>query len=158
MAIAARAPSGRDEPGLAEQPPRRGEVAGPETTTGKMGVRYSARRGATNADSKPSAPHSRTTTPPALLLLLGETRKRHGDGGGGGAYLFVARLSHFTIDHASLSRRSTVPTIPPIIGRSLRYFHTLHTFVFAGAGKQGESCEIGIHTRTRPVATAPAET
>ena len=29
---------------------------------------------------------------------------------GGGAYSFVACLSHLTIDHASLSRRSTVPT------------------------------------------------
>ena len=29
---------------------------------------------------------------------------------GGGAYSFVACLSHSTIDHASLSRRSTVPT------------------------------------------------
>ena len=28
----------------------------------------------------------------------------------GGAYSFVAGLSHLTIDHASLSRRSTVPT------------------------------------------------
>ena len=28
-------------------------------------------------------------------------------GGGGGAYSFVACLSHFTIDRASLSRRST---------------------------------------------------
>ena len=31
-------------------------------------------------------------------------------GGGGGAYSFVACLSHLTIDHASLSIRSTVPT------------------------------------------------
>ena len=30
-------------------------------------------------------------------------------GAGGGAYSFVACLSHLTIDHASLSRRSTVP-------------------------------------------------
>ena len=30
--------------------------------------------------------------------------------GGGGAYPFVACLSHMTIDHASLLRRSTVPT------------------------------------------------
>ena len=29
---------------------------------------------------------------------------------GGGGYSFVACLSHLTIDHASLSRRSTVPT------------------------------------------------
>ena len=29
---------------------------------------------------------------------------------GGGAYSFVAYLSHLTIDHASLSRRSNVPT------------------------------------------------
>ena len=33
-----------------------------------------------------------------------------GGGGGEGAYSFVACLSHLTIDHASLSRRSTVPT------------------------------------------------
>ena len=31
-------------------------------------------------------------------------------GRGGGAYSFVACLGHLTIDHASLSRRSTVPT------------------------------------------------
>ena len=31
-------------------------------------------------------------------------------GRGGEAYSFVACLSHLTIDHASLSRRSTVPT------------------------------------------------
>ena len=31
-------------------------------------------------------------------------------GRGGGAYSFAACLSHLTIDHASLSRRSTVPT------------------------------------------------
>ena len=30
--------------------------------------------------------------------------------GGGGGYSSVACLSHLTIDHASLSRRSTVPT------------------------------------------------
>ena len=30
--------------------------------------------------------------------------------GDGGAYSFVARLSHLTTDHASLSRRSIVPT------------------------------------------------
>ena len=29
---------------------------------------------------------------------------------GGGAYSFVARLSHLTLDHASFSKRSTVPT------------------------------------------------
>ena len=34
-----------------------------------------------------------------------------GNGGrGGGAYSFVGCLSHLTIDHASLPRRSTVPT------------------------------------------------
>ena len=33
-----------------------------------------------------------------------------GGGIGGGGYSFVACLSHLTIDHASLSRRSTVPT------------------------------------------------
>ena len=33
-----------------------------------------------------------------------------GAGAGGGAYSFVACLSHLTIDNASLSRRSTVPT------------------------------------------------
>ena len=32
------------------------------------------------------------------------------DGRGGGGDSFVACLSHLTIDHASLSRRSTVPT------------------------------------------------
>ena len=50
---------------------------------------------------------------------------------GGGAHSFVACLSHLAIDHASLSRRSTVPTptpreTPPTFGRSLRFFHILH--------------------------------
>ena len=31
-------------------------------------------------------------------------------GGGGGGYSFVACLNHLAIDHASLPRRSTVPT------------------------------------------------
>ena len=35
---------------------------------------------------------------------------RWGGGWGEGGCSFVACLSHFTIDHASLSRRSTVPT------------------------------------------------
>ena len=40
-----------------------------------------------------------------------KNNKDAGEGSGGGmAYLFVACLSHLTIDHASLSRRSTVPT------------------------------------------------
>ena len=33
-----------------------------------------------------------------------------GWGGGGMGYSFVACLSHLTVDHASLSRQSTVPT------------------------------------------------
>ena len=37
-------------------------------------------------------------------------RRRRRAGGGGGAYSFVACLCHLTIDHASLSRRSAVPT------------------------------------------------
>ena len=49
--------------------------------------------------------------------------------GGGGAYSFVACLCHLTIDHASLSRRSTV-LLPverrPTFGRSSRFFHILH--------------------------------
>ena len=35
---------------------------------------------------------------------------RFGQGPGRGGYLFYACLSHVTIDHASLSRLSTVPT------------------------------------------------
>ena len=48
------------------------------------------------------------------------------------AYSFVACLSHLTIDDASLSRRSTVPTpnslieTPPTFGRPLCVFHMLH--------------------------------
>ena len=38
----------------------------------------------------------------------------------------VVCLSHLTIDHASLSRRSTVPTPRPTRGRSLRFFRMLH--------------------------------
>ena len=37
-----------------------------------------------------------------------QVRRAAGGGWGGGAYSFVACLSHLTIDHASLSRRSTV--------------------------------------------------
>ena len=39
-------------------------------------------------------------------------RSKHGaaGGGGGGGVLVVACLSHLTIDHESLLRRSTVPT------------------------------------------------
>ena len=33
---------------------------------------------------------------------------------GGGAYLFVACLSNLIIDHASLSRRRTVPILFPV--------------------------------------------
>ena len=41
----------------------------------------------------------------------GGTRKHYACiGGGGGAYSVVARLSHLTIEHAPLSRRSAVPT------------------------------------------------
>ena len=51
---------------------------------------------------------------PRLLLLgkftRGRRRVERGGEGGGGAYSFVACLSNLTIDHASLSRRSTVPT------------------------------------------------
>ena len=39
-----------------------------------------------------------------------DTRLVFQAGGGGAAYSFVACLRHLTIDHASLSRRSTVPT------------------------------------------------
>ena len=41
---------------------------------------------------------------------VGDKRGIWRGGGRGGAYSFVACLSHLTIDHASLSRRSTVPT------------------------------------------------
>ena len=40
----------------------------------------------------------------------GDGIRKRGEGGGEGAYSFVAGLSHLTGDHASLSRRSTVPT------------------------------------------------
>ena len=49
-------------------------------------------------------------------------------GGGKEAYSFVACLSHLTIDHASLSRRNTVPSPPTInrdtsnVRRSVRFF------------------------------------
>ena len=51
-------------------------------------------------------------------------------------YSFVACLSHLTIDHASLSRRSTVPTpiveTPPAFGCSLRFSPPmLHKKLFA---------------------------
>ena len=51
---------------------------------------------------------------------------------GRGAYSVVACLSDLTIDHAYLSRRSTVPTpnslieTPPTLGRSLRFCHIFH--------------------------------
>ena len=37
-------------------------------------------------------------------------KQTRGGGAGGGTHLLLACLSHLTIDHASLSRRSTVPT------------------------------------------------
>lgn len=41
----------------------------------------------------------------------GDNRSREAEGdGGGGAYSCVFCLSHFTTDHASLSRRKIVPT------------------------------------------------
>ena len=49
--------------------------------------------------------------------------------GGGRAHSLIACLSHLTIDHASLSRRSTVPARnrdTSTFGRSLRFFHMLH--------------------------------
>ena len=54
--------------------------------------------------------------------------------GGGGvevaAYLLVACLSHSTIDHASLSRRSIVPTLDEdpfkLSGAHYVFFHVLH--------------------------------
>ena len=49
---------------------------------------------------------------------------------GGWGYSLVACLSHLTIDHASLSRRSTVRRLlvetPPTFGRSARVIHMLH--------------------------------
>ena len=48
---------------------------------------------------------------------------------GGGRYLFVACLRHLTNDHASFSRRSTIPTPTrdtSYIRRSLLFFHILH--------------------------------
>ena len=50
-------------------------------------------------------------------------------GMGGGAYSFFARLSHLTIDHASLWRRSAVPTPNKDISsirRSLCFLDVLH--------------------------------
>ena len=43
-------------------------------------------------------------------VLLEVSVRSHAMTGGGGAYSFVACLSHLTIGHASLSRRSTAPT------------------------------------------------
>ena len=44
--------------------------------------------------------------------VVGAVGVEDGSGGtlGGGGYSFVACLDHLTFDHASLSRRSTVPT------------------------------------------------
>ena len=56
---------------------------------------------------------------------------------GGGVLFFVGCLSHLTIDHASLSRRSTVPTPSRHFGCSLRFFHVLHRnicFVLSPSG------------------------
>ena len=49
---------------------------------------------------------------------------------GGGAYSFVACLSHSTIDHASLSRRSTVPsTVPTPNKRHLQHLGAQYDFL-----------------------------
>ena len=54
---------------------------------------------------------------------------------GGGAYSFFPCLSHSTIDHAFLSRWSTVPNPwkrPPTFGHSLRFFQRFCTsYVFS---------------------------
>ena len=47
-------------------------------------------------------------------------------GGGGGGDSFVACLSHVTVDHASLSRRSTVPTANR---KHLQHLCALSTFL-----------------------------
>ena len=48
-------------------------------------------------------------------------------------FLLEPARSHFTIDHASLSKRSTVPTpnrdTPPTFGRLIRLFHLIHKTV-----------------------------
>ena len=58
------------------------------------------------------------------------SRYGRGGGGGRGGLICGSPLSHLTIDHASLSRRSTVPIpsidTPPPFGRSVRLFHILH--------------------------------
>ena len=55
-----------------------------------------------------------------------EQNRGGGRGRGGGAHSLVACLSRLTVDHAPLSRRSTVPTplidTPPTFGRSSRFF------------------------------------
>ena len=65
------------------------------------------------------------TTTPANFLLRGRQLPAGGRVGGR-AYSFFACLRDLTIDHASLSRRSTVPTPnrdTSNFGRSLRFFH-----------------------------------
>ena len=70
---------------------------------------------------------SRMTVDPRIPRTLGRsTSGFHRPG----RYSFFARLGHMTIDHASLSRRSTFLLLietPPTIGRSSRCFHILHT-------------------------------
>ena len=53
---------------------------------------------------------------------------KDGEGGGGGYHLLLALVIYLIINHASLSRRSTVPTSNRrrTFGRSLRFFHTIH--------------------------------
>ena len=54
--------------------------------------------------------------------------------GGGGGYSLVACLGYSTIDHVSLSRRSTVPATSRDafkIRRSLRFFHILHIHIYS---------------------------
>ena len=46
----------------------------------------------------------------SLVAVSNATGLEGERGGAGGAYSFVGCLSHLTLDHASLSRRSTVPT------------------------------------------------
>ena len=63
---------------------------------------------------------------------VGEEGDAGGEGGVGGwgaegAYSFVACLTHLTVDHASLSRRSTVPS--PKFWRLLRFSHLLNKSV-----------------------------
>ena len=115
-------------------------------STGR-GKRRRIVEGAGEARRGPRGPHH----PPGHLCRSLLPRQRDCGERGGGVLSCAAALSHFTIDHASLARRSTVPTPSkdtPNIWTRLLFVHVIHEetkkttpIPLDGCGKQTPSWE-----------------